>query len=243
MKKIIIGHAVCDENGKASGGKAGDQTGREVRFQDYYSGWEYVFRANDAETGRNIASTMCDAVNNDNIGYNQKSRGTLYKKAVAKDFKLSDIKQKCSCDCSSLAAVCINAAGIKIDPDMYTGNEKQLIEATGCFKTISGPIDENKLKVGDILLKPGHTAVVVKVEDVEKKTWFRVQTCACNNLTTANYFVKILTDTGLQGTIAKGTKTAYIVYAGDYATKAEADAVAHICHYASIPTYIYNVTY
>jgi murein L,D-transpeptidase YcbB/YkuD len=50
---------------------------------------------------------------------------------------------------------------------MYTGNEKQLIEATGQFKTYDGKsyIDsDQKLKVGDILFKIGHSAVVVKVQ-------------------------------------------------------------------------------
>ena len=32
---VKIGHASIDENGKAAGGKAGDQTGREVCVRDW----------------------------------------------------------------------------------------------------------------------------------------------------------------------------------------------------------------
>ena len=46
---VIIGSARIDENGKAKGGKAGDQTGKEVSTQKWYKHtkvWR-VFRAKD----------------------------------------------------------------------------------------------------------------------------------------------------------------------------------------------------
>ena len=36
MNHVTIGHFVCDENGHSKGGKPGDQTGREGRFQAWY---------------------------------------------------------------------------------------------------------------------------------------------------------------------------------------------------------------
>ena len=48
-KQVIIGSARIDENGKAKGGKAGDQNGREVSTQAWYKhekGWR-VFRCID----------------------------------------------------------------------------------------------------------------------------------------------------------------------------------------------------
>lgn len=44
-RKIV--HAVADERGKASGGKPGDQTGKEILVQDWYDragGWKYRLR-------------------------------------------------------------------------------------------------------------------------------------------------------------------------------------------------------
>lgn len=173
MKHVTIGHFVCDENGRARGGKPGDQTGKEGRYQAWYAkgtngkGWENVFRAKKSAARKKIAKNMCELVENPHIGYNQGARTTLDKEAkkVGYDFKKIDVD--CDTDCSQATAECIIGAGIPISPDMYTGNEKQLIEKTGQFKTYDQKsyIDsDQKLKVGDILFKIGHSAVVVKVQ-------------------------------------------------------------------------------
>ena len=47
MATVYVGGASIDENGHAHGGKAGNQTGRELRKQKWYKhkkGWR-VFRA------------------------------------------------------------------------------------------------------------------------------------------------------------------------------------------------------
>ena len=58
---VKIGSARIDENGKAHGGRAGDQTGKEVSTQSYYvhsKGWR-VFRAKDpAAAGEAYAMVM-----------------------------------------------------------------------------------------------------------------------------------------------------------------------------------------
>ena len=42
---VKIGHASIDENGNGRGGKAGDQTGREVCTRDWYNKpWNKVMR-------------------------------------------------------------------------------------------------------------------------------------------------------------------------------------------------------
>ena len=165
--KVLIGNAVCDENGTVgnANSKPGDQTTKEVRIQDWYStSWRYVFRADSEEVAENLAKQMEDACNNEAIGYNQTRRTTLYDCAKDKKWKLAKVTTKCECDCSSLVAVCINACGIKISKDMYTGNEKSLIEQTGQFVTLSAEkylTKDDYLKRGDILLKDGHTAIVL----------------------------------------------------------------------------------
>lgn len=164
---VKIGHAHSDENGRASGGIAGDQSSREVIVQDWYlrsSGWTIVFRAKDNKTAEKVAKAMEQACANNNIGYDQGQRTTLYAKAKELKWDLSKIKDKCECDCSSLVAVCINAAGISVNKNMYTGSQKILLEATGKFSVLTDKkylTKSEHLKRGDILLGPGHTAIVL----------------------------------------------------------------------------------
>lgn len=173
MTHVTIGHFVCDENGHARGGKPGDQTGKEGRFQSWYAkgsngkGWQDVFRAKEAAVRKKIAKNMIELVENPHIGYNQDKRLTLDIEARKVDYNFAKITTDCDTDCSQATAECIIGAGIKINPDMYTGDEKELIEATGKFKTYTGKsyiASDQKLKEGDILFKIGHSAVVVKVQ-------------------------------------------------------------------------------
>lgn len=171
MNHVTLGHFVCDENGHSRGGKPGDQTGKEGRFQAWYNNtskkWQDVFRAKDKKIRKKIAQNMIELVDNPHVGYNQDDRMSLETEAKKVDYQFSKITVDCNTDCSQATAECIIGAGIPINPDMYTGNEKQLIEATGQFKTYDSPsyIDsDQKLKVGDILFKIGHSAVVCKVQ-------------------------------------------------------------------------------
>ena len=57
---IKVGSARIDENGNISGGRAGDQTKREVTIEPYYShpkGW-YMLRAKDSDKARKIGLAM-----------------------------------------------------------------------------------------------------------------------------------------------------------------------------------------
>ena len=173
MNHVTIGHFVSDENGHSKGGKPGDQTGKEGRFQAWYAkgsngkGWQDVFRAKDKKVRKKIAKSMIELVENPHIGYNQDARLTLDKQAKKVGYDFKKITTDCDTDCSQATAECIIGAGIPISPDMYTGNEKQLIEKTGKFKTYddkSYTQSDQKLKVGDILFKIGHSAVVVRVQ-------------------------------------------------------------------------------
>jgi hypothetical protein len=162
---VKIGHASLDENKKVKNGKAGDQTGKEVTVQDWYKrNWVAVFRAKDVKIAEQIAKTMEQACLNNNIGYDQSQRTTLYEQTKKLNWDITKVKEKCECDCSSLVAVCINAAGIKVSKDMYTGNQEEALKRTGCFeilKDVKYLETSDYLKRGDILLGPGHTAIVL----------------------------------------------------------------------------------
>ena len=97
---VKIGSARIDENGKARGGKAGDQTGREVSTQNWYKhskGWR-VFRAKNSGVAEKIAWDMQAACDNNNIGYDQEQRNTLYNVAKPFGFNCKDVNKKCETD-------------------------------------------------------------------------------------------------------------------------------------------------
>lgn len=163
---VKIGHASIDENGKARGGAAGDQTGREVCTRDWYSkNWNKVIRAKNSKIAEKIAKAMEAACANNNIGYDQNQRTTLFVQAQAKKWDISKITTKCETDCSALVAVCVNAAGVSVSKDIYTGNEAKALKATGKFDILTDSkylTTDKNLKRGDILLNEGsHTAVVL----------------------------------------------------------------------------------
>lgn len=162
---VTIGHACIDERGKAYGGAAGDQTKKEVYIRSWYSKpWHTVFRPKSSAIAEKIAKAMEQACKNDNIGYDQHQRTTLFIQAKAKNWDISKVTVKCETDCSALVAVCCNAAGITVSKDMYTGNEKTTLSGTGKFTVHTSNKyigSSDYLKRGDILLGNGHTAIVL----------------------------------------------------------------------------------
>lgn len=164
---VMIGNAVCDENGKAKGGQPGNQTGRELRVQAWYKnakGWR-VFRAKSPEVAEKLAWDCRAACENMNIGYNQAKRNTLYNAAKPFGFDCAKVDAPYECDCSSLVRVCLMYAGVRVN-DFNTKSEPERLLATGEFdeltdaKYTDGP---SYLKRGDILVTAtkGHTAIVL----------------------------------------------------------------------------------
>lgn len=164
---VKIGSARIDENGKARGGKAGDQTGREVSTQSWYlhsKGWR-VFRAKLPEAAALIADDMQAACNNPMIGYDQGQRGTLYDVAKKVGYNCAYVKTKCETDCSALVRVCCAYAGIML-PNFRTTDEASVLLKSGAFTELTGAKYQESsayLRRGDILVTKtqGHTVVVL----------------------------------------------------------------------------------
>lgn len=116
-----------------------------------------------ARTNKNIpvyVKAMKDIANNENIGYGQNNRLTLYTEAKKVGFDCSKIKNKCNTDCSTMVRTALKSAGYDLPSDFRTKNEKANLEKIG-FEIIK--FDKTKLKTGDILFTPNsHTAVVVE---------------------------------------------------------------------------------
>ena len=166
---VTIGSARIDERGKISGGRDGDNNGREVSTQSYYAKpasapWR-VLRPKDAAKAARIAACMRMACANDHIGYNQSKRLTLYNLAKPHGFDVSKVTQNCSTDCSALVRVCCAYAGIAVG-NFTTVNEARMLLATGEFVEMADKkyrTGSAYLREGDVLVTPskGHTAVVL----------------------------------------------------------------------------------
>ena len=164
---VYLGSAHIDERGKATGGKAGDQNGREVSTQKWYKhekGW-VVLRPKSREAGRKIAWDMQAACDNPHIGYDQSQRNTLYAEAKPYGFDCSKVKVDCETDCSSLVRVCCCYAGIMVGA-FSTANEASVLTKTGAFVKLTDAKYTTKpdyLRAGDVLVTAtqGHTVVVL----------------------------------------------------------------------------------
>ena len=106
--KII--QASIDENGKAKGGKAGDQTGKEVNIANWYkNNWNNMIRCISATYGAKAAAIAQKLAKSNIVGYDQTiapndGRNTLYKALKKYDFNVDEYiasGEKSECDCSS----------------------------------------------------------------------------------------------------------------------------------------------
>ena len=164
---VKVGSARIDENGKAHGGKAGDQTGKEVSTQSWYKhakGWR-VFRAKSPAVAEKIAQDMQWACDNKHIGYDQGQRLTLYEVAKPLGFDCAKVKTDCETDCSALVRVCCAFAGILL-PNFYTGDQAWTMLNSGAFDEMTGAKYQESsdyLMTGDVLVTKtkGHTVAVL----------------------------------------------------------------------------------
>jgi len=165
---VKIGHASTGELG-AKNNVYGDQTGKEVCTRGWYNGsWHTVLRCKDEKKAELMAQACEKACANANIGYDQYQRNTLRKAAKVVNWDLSKVG-KCECDCSSLVSVCAECAEIDI-PYVYenaptTSSMVSAFKSTGEFDVLTESkylTSDKYLKRGDILVKSGHTVMVLE---------------------------------------------------------------------------------
>lgn len=146
----------------------GDQhSGLEVSTQKWYlhaKGW-YVLRAKNAAAREKIAVAMERACANNNIGYSQPTRNTLYSDVKPYGFDPAKTTKKVNTDCSALVRVCVNFAGIAAG-DFITSSEARVLMATSAFEKFTDDAHckrDDYLLRGDILVTrtKGHTAVAL----------------------------------------------------------------------------------
>ena len=166
-----ISNCGSNENGKTTGGKAGDQTGKEYRVISWYSRpWKCVLRFPDPKVGEEIARISEAAAKNDNVGYCQTHRRTYHDALKAANWNPAAIKKPVETDCSASTLANIIAAGHKcgiaalkqINQDGYTGNMRAALKKAG-FTVLTDSkylTSSDYLLPGDILLNDNAHAAV-----------------------------------------------------------------------------------
>ena len=167
---IKIAHASIDERGKATGGAAGDQTGREVCIRDWYTAsWDVVLRPKTSTIAEKSAKFMEQVCANNAVGYDQWQRNSLFEQAKKVNFDASKITVKCECDCSSLIHVAVIAAGVNVpygSNGFTTSTMTNKLVASGNYEKLTDSkylTSDKYLKRGDILVNVGsHTVMVLE---------------------------------------------------------------------------------
>lgn len=176
---VKIAHASIDERGKVAGGRAGDQTKKEVCIRTWYKkSWNVVIRPKSKEVANRIVKEAKAGANNNKIGYDQNQRNTLLAQAKKVNFDLSKIATACECDCSSLVSVLMIAAGAK-ESDIVKGGNcattstlRSRAKETGLFDILTDKkyLDSDEyIKAGDIIVKEG-SHVVIALENGKNTT-------------------------------------------------------------------------
>lgn len=155
---VKIGHA----RGGDPSYTPGDQTGTEVRTQNWYAnGWNFVLRFRNPAIAEKAAKACEAACANDKIGYSQTRRNDLRAAAKIVGWDFSRITSEADCDCSSLMSVCAEAAGVNMNGAYtggnapWTGNMREKFSATGAFDVLMDKkylMSDAYLRRGDILV-------------------------------------------------------------------------------------------
>lgn len=166
----MISNCGHDENGRYSGGAAGDQTGTEWQVVPWYSRpWNVVLRP-PAQAAQLIATMARQCADNNHIGYDQNQRYTFWDNLRAVGYDPTRITANCETDCSAGVAAICKAAGYRlgmaalqgISIYAYTGNLRSVLLQAG-FTQLTDPkylTSGDYLLAGDVLLLEGsHTAI------------------------------------------------------------------------------------
>lgn len=168
-----IVHAICDENGSSHGGAPGDQTGKEIRDQEWYrrsGGWEQYLECTDRALAEH-AVTIAKAIVDGNYGYSQdggkNGRWSGYDAILEKG-----IENGCgNFDCSSFVLSCYRLAGLRIkEKSGSTHDLAKILLETGKFALVtSEPFlsDPERAAIGGLYCTPA-AHVCMCVEDGKK---------------------------------------------------------------------------
>ena len=177
-----ISNSGKDENGKYTGGTAGDQSGHEWELKAWYNRpWTVVLRYPDQAVALKIAELSIAAALNNKIGYDQNQRNTYWTQLKAAGYDPSKITVACEEDCTAGVSANVRAAGYLFNikaledvPICSSRNMKTQFTKAG-FKALTDSkyLTSGKyLLPGDILLYENHHAAAnVTLGSSVKKDW------------------------------------------------------------------------
>lgn len=170
--KNLFAWASIGENGKAVGGKKGDQTGKEVRVSSYYYfGQNKCIRLRNPTKQKKVAEVAKFLALSNVVGYDQCTRKTLYDVCDSYNWNWNLIKQAiikgtfqlCNTDCSGFYVVCVNIAygKDKLPSDSTTRNlvERCVVTNKVNFK-LTKHFPPKKWKKGDAPIKEGKHIII-----------------------------------------------------------------------------------
>lgn len=168
----LFAWASIGENGKATGGKKGDQNGREVKIGNYYDfGQNKVIRFRSVTRGRKMAEIAKFIAMDNGVGYNQSDRISFFNACKKYKWNWTKVKKaiksgtfpKCNADCSSLYATCVNLVygKEKLASDCTTHNlvYRTTVKNKANFK-LTPKFPPKKWKKGDAPIKEGKHIII-----------------------------------------------------------------------------------
>ena len=164
-----IVHSSIDENRHARGGKAGDQTGREVCTRSWYSKpWGMVLRCKDAAVAKKARDIAIKLANSNLIGYDQNERNSLYKQLERNGWDVDKYIRsgvKTECDCSSFVYACYccviaEMRGLANAPTTVTSRNFYKEHGFDVLLSSEYTTSASKLLPGDLLNKSGSHIVM-----------------------------------------------------------------------------------
>lgn len=173
---VKISNASSNEKSAITGGKPGDQTGKEISIINWYrpsSKWDWYIEHPSDTVMEWIAIIAEEMAKNDLIGYDQgNDRNTYWAQLQKSQYRPSRIKTACECDCSSGVATNVKAVGYLLDiPELkkvshqcWTGNILSALISAG-FKASNDSkylTSDTYVRRGGILLNcDGHITTFV----------------------------------------------------------------------------------
>lgn len=149
-------------------GKTDSTFDGEVDIVDWQPNkWERVFRLIDVTKAELLANKAEASARNPHNGYawdDATTKTSFYNALKAAGWDPAAITTDNNANCSSGVAALLNAVGIRVDPNMWTGNAVELLKATGEVLIIEESVftaTSHYLRRGDILHKAGHMATVI----------------------------------------------------------------------------------
>lgn len=162
MKKARIVHARLNEKGTTTGGKVGDQNGREIMVsENTRTDWNVVLVPPNPRVADQMVDLAIQIANNNNYGYSQSDRLSMYR-AVSSQGVASGSGD---CDCSSFISGVALLCGASVRHDATTRNMRTEFKQAGWTVSTDTLLlqDATYARKGMIYLAEGkHTAMAIE---------------------------------------------------------------------------------